>query len=770
MAKLKLKKRRRPEASGINTSEIATVEEGAICDLTADAITRLDPNEAYRDHLVDIVREVAVERPAYTALLSRSELELALVFLHQLTGEEQGVVARLKLRKGPWFRLSAVGKYLETPREVWSVVSSLESKKVMERPKEREELLQVVQTLFTLSEQKQLLVKVGGRLNHKNKGMTFEAIRNVACNQKTLFGKRISIGPAINSVAKCRKGPFAVRLSPALSQLLDRCTALHYLFDLHMFAIGYPRSTSSIHPGLMVKFKKMRFAGYKCDQNAAIFPSRLHLTQLERAMHLYVRMDDALADYDPSHISENNLEIENVPSIMCTQQNTTDDLVKMLDQVSFRNPIALMGIAGLYLKDLLTSSTCPNLPAYLTRFRAESVLCKVVFNGVTVLEQARKYDEAVAHLQMLLDQDWFCHSSRGKWWNRLAINLKHLKKKEEAAVVCNKALNDPLVHEQGGYFLEAKKRLCRLDVSQREIPSSAQKESCDTPIPQVFVEGKAMNNVVGAKSKFVSNNDKGIVTCSVEALALEYWEREDEGSWTGLHCESKPFRCLFTLFLWDVIFNDEVPFVFLTPYQRGPLDLLEGGRIFWENRKQLVEDRLKEINKMDSADLILEVQRRWQEKQGRLVVGVDWEGQSCHSLQCIAACLGQCGVVAILQQMCQDYGHFASGMPDLMLCRIVENNTNKNVPIRTLFPHFGERFSGDQDVEISGEAGIRLSAVRFECMLVEVKGPNDRLAPKQEIWLQSLIKHGVDARVCKVDVLKENGTDMNASNRKTGKQ
>ena len=39
----------------------------------------------------------------------------------------------------------------------------------------------------------------------------------------------------------------------------------------------------------------------------------------------------------------------------------------------------------------------------------------------------------------------------------------------------------------------------------------------------------------------------------------------------------------------------------------------------------------------------------------------------------------------------------------------------------------------------------------FECLLVEVKGPTDRLSDKQRVWCQAFSSYGVGVKVCRVD-------------------
>lgn len=76
------------------------------------------------------------------------------------------------------------------------------------------------------------------------------------------------------------------------------------------------------------------------------------------------------------------------------------------------------------------------LPEHLRCFSAEWAITKMCYYGVEVLQKWRRYDEAVNQLQTLLQQDVFCFDSRGRWYDRLALNLhQHLKQPEKVHVV-----------------------------------------------------------------------------------------------------------------------------------------------------------------------------------------------------------------------------------------------------------------------------------------------------------------------------------------------
>ncbi len=81
---------------------------------------------------------------------------------------------------------------------------------------------------------------------------------------------------------------------------------------------------------------------------------------------------------------------------------------------------------------LHSGSQC--LPLYLRRFTGGWVYATILSHCVEYLEKQRKYEDANLVLKDLLAQNGFCTSSRGRWWDRLALNLEfHLGRKEEVS-------------------------------------------------------------------------------------------------------------------------------------------------------------------------------------------------------------------------------------------------------------------------------------------------------------------------------------------------
>lgn len=66
------------------------------------------------------------------------------------------------------------------------------------------------------------------------------------------------------------------------------------------------------------------------------------------------------------------------------------------------------------------------------RYSDGSVYARILSSCVEHLERCRRYEHANELLEILLSQSTYCVSSRGRWWERLALNLdQHLKKYNE---------------------------------------------------------------------------------------------------------------------------------------------------------------------------------------------------------------------------------------------------------------------------------------------------------------------------------------------------
>jgi len=67
-----------------------------------------------------------------------------------------------------------------------------------------------------------------------------------------------------------------------------------------------------------------------------------------------------------------------------------------------------------------------------SQYTEGSVCTRMLSSCVEFLEKCRLYGQANELLKKLLSQSVYCVGSRGRWWERLALNLdQHLKKHSE---------------------------------------------------------------------------------------------------------------------------------------------------------------------------------------------------------------------------------------------------------------------------------------------------------------------------------------------------
>uniref|UniRef100_A0A3B4GZH6 Fanconi-associated nuclease n=1 Tax=Pundamilia nyererei TaxID=303518 RepID=A0A3B4GZH6_9CICH len=365
------------------------------------------------------------------------------------------------------------------------------------------------------------------------------------------------------------------------------------------------------------------------------------------------------------------------------------------------------------------------LPVFLRCFTAGWAYTRILSRGVEILQRLRRYEEAVEELRSLLLQFVYCPDSRGRWWDRLALNLhQHLKSPEQAICAIRDGLSDPLVRT--GHKLALHHRAVRMKESAsckkyrlqlRDLPTVQVQD-----VKHVTIRGQLFPHEGGmGKSKFLlPANEEGAhstVICSVEELSLAHYRQQ--GFDQGIHGEGSTFSTLFALLLWDIIFMDSIPDVFRNPYQTCPLDFYTD--CFYENRKDAIESRVQLLCEASVETLQNMLEDVWNSQEGKVCSLVSWERfSSLQQAQSLVACLGGAFLGGVIARMAKDYRHCRGGLPDL----VVWNSSNNSYK------------------------------------LVEVKGPNDRLSHKQQIWLDELQKLGADVEVCHVTATGARGARL----------
>ncbi|XP_052808472.1 fanconi-associated nuclease 1-like [Mya arenaria] len=352
-----------------------------------------------------------------------------------------------------------------------------------------------------------------------------------------------------------------------------------------------------------------------------------------------------------------------------------------------------------------------SLPQFLRLYTAGCVYTRIDNQGVEILQRLKKYREAVELLEHLLEQDVYCEQYRGHWYERLALNLEaHLKSPDKSLDVIERGLAEERVRTGRRYALyERARKLCETPKSKFAGRMKKFTHEPVDPTPEVEIDGMVISDAgqMGMKYQFVMHGDADSTTlCAVEELVLEHYKQK--GFPEGLHAEGSIVSNLFALLFWDVMFMPVVD-VFHSPYQTCPLDMAT--RDFYTNRKHAVDERLVWLENASVEVLVEEVGRVWAEQGGKLCAGINWDkftGPETH--QHLVTCMGGKVIAGILGRYVKDPRHTRSGFPDLTLW-----NTEKKA-----------------------------------LKICEVKGPNDRLSYKQILWIDFLLKLGVDAEACYV--------------------
>uniref|UniRef100_A0A8B9WY93 Fanconi-associated nuclease n=1 Tax=Bos mutus grunniens TaxID=30521 RepID=A0A8B9WY93_BOSMU len=311
-----------------------------------------------------------------------------------------------------------------------------------------------------------------------------------------------------------------------------------------------------------------------------------------------------------------------------------------------------------------------NLPLFLRCFTVGWVYTRILSRNVEILQRLHLYEEAVKELENLLSQDVYCSDSRGRWWDRLALNLhQHLRRLEPAVQCIAAGLADP--HVRTGHRLALYQRAARL----RASPSSQKYMHLLRQLPEVTVEDVRHVTVTGrlcpqrgsGKSVFVleaGGASPATVLCSVEELALAHYRHC--GFDQGIHGEGSTFSTLFGLLLWDIIFMDGVPDAFRNAYQAAPLDLCTDS--FFESRASAMEARLQQIHSAPEESLRAWVAAVWQAQEGRVSSLVSWDRfSSLQQAQDLVSCLGGSILSGVCRRLAMDFRHCRGGLPDLVV-------------------------------------------------------------------------------------------------------
>lgn len=620
-----------------------------------------------------------------TSLFNDQDTIILSKFL-QLSAGSQKLYVRLFQRKLNWIKVNKI-EYAEIGVDLSPIIEELVHSGFFQT---ESELIEVSEVLDLLPAPELKILAKTFHLDNINgqKQQLIESFLRLA-KQRSIFSfgqHQSGIGRVILKRAKELAGR-CVRVCRAPRAVFSRVLLLFSLTDSMEVEEAASGGQTQLSTVLMVNMGRMIFPTYAVNRKTKIFQDREDLIRYETAMHTLI---------DIAAATSNGKWEEAHQLYQCAKESWKE------------------------LKDNPNLSHHEKLPVYLRCFTVGWVYTRIRSRGVEILQRLHLYVEAVDELESLLSQTVYCPDSRGRWWDRLALNLhQHLKRTEKAVGYVLEGLADPFVRT--GHRLALYQRALRI----RESASCKKLRHLFQNMPVIEVEdvthvtikGKMFPHTGMGKSVFLREevcdeessecSMRSTVMCSVEELALAHYRQQ--GYDQGIHGEGSTFSTLFSLLMWDIIFMEGVPDVFRNSYQAFPLDLYTDS--FFENRRNAVETRIKLIEEACTETLKQMIADVWNTQEGKAAALASWERfTSLEQAQSLVSCFGGPFLSGVCMRLSKDLRHCRGGLPDL----VVWNTKNCNFKV------------------------------------VEVKGPNDRLSQKQMIWLDELRKLGADVEVCHV--------------------
>ncbi|KFV41901.1 Fanconi-associated nuclease 1, partial [Gavia stellata] len=447
-----------------------------------------------------VVLQAVLENEDDVRLFNEQDMNIITKFCKLSVGGQK-LYVRLFQRKLNWLKVNKI-EYGEISMDLSPIIEELAEARFLQTESELEDLcegldllsapeLKTLAKIFHLPNpngQKQQLVDDFLRLAKQRSVIGTVILKRV----KDLAGK---------SVRVC-KGPRAV-----FSRILLLFSLSESMEDEEAGSAGQGQLSTV----LMVNMGRMVFPSYTVNRKTQIFQDREDLIRYATAAHL--SNDIATAMVNGNWEEANHLYV-------CAKETWNE------------------------LKNHPSLSYHRVLPEYLRHFTVGWVYTRILSQGVEILQRLHMYEEAVQELQTLLSQDVYCTDSRGRWWDRLALNLhQHLKNTKKAIDCIRNGLADPFVRT--GHRLSLYQRALRI----RDSPSCKQFRWLFHDLPVITVEdvthvtikGKMCPQMGMGKSVFlmedIGDEEGGedfsvsTVMCSVEELALTHYRQNgfDQG-------------------------------------------------------------------------------------------------------------------------------------------------------------------------------------------------------------------------------------------------
>ena len=379
--------------------------------------------------------------------------------------------------------------------------------------------------------------------------------------------------------------------------------------------------------------------------------------------------------------------------------------------------------------------------SFLDKYRPEYISSQMLYYYILNLERNKKFKLANLIYIFLLNcfDNSFILKQRGFIYYRIILNYSfHLKSNKEAIEILNICIKYDIMQYKiikSGDLFKIKKHYDKLSKLKNNTKNKGKNKILNLLIPYSFkeinnndfdikkilkeIEADSLYSVNSGRRKYNLSEGKFSETATVEEFALNYYLKEE--NLKGVHGENLVIPALYTLLLWEEIFDDKTPLVFQSKFQAFPLDFYE--KDFYLNRKEIVDSKLEKIKNYKKEQFIKHIQIIYDTKNGIKNPCVEWNSYVYNRdiLIKIAVAFGPQKLTEIFKViLIQGLKHVKTGMPDLFLWSEKSKTKYKE-----------QNFYAEID----------------SIKLVEVKSINDKLSDNQKFWLKTFYDNNINVEV-----------------------
>ncbi|NXW12661.1 FAN1 nuclease, partial [Circaetus pectoralis] len=605
-----------------------------------------------------VVLRAVLENEDDARLFDEQDMNIITKFCNLSVGGQK-LYVRLFQRKLNWLKVNKI-EYGEISTDLSPIIEELAEARFLQTESELEDLCEGLDLLS--APELKTLAKIFHLPNpNGQKQQLVDDFLRLAKQRSVFSRSQAGIGTVILKRVKDLAGK-SVRVCKGPRAVFSRILLLFSLSESMEDEEAGSAGQGQLSTVLMVNMGRMVFPRYTVNRKTQVFQDREDLIRYATAAHL--SNDIATAMVNGNWEEANHL-------YMCAKETWNE------------------------LKNHPSLSYHRVLPEYLRHFTVGWVYTRILSQGVEILQRLHMYEEAVQELQTLLSQDVYCTDSRGRWWDRLALNLhQHLKNTKKAIDCIRNGLADPFVRT--GHRLSLYQRALRI----RDSPSCKQFRYLFYDLPVITVED-------------VTHVSKMIAVEINVSIFIKFCP-------LGIHGEGSTFITLYGILMWDIIFMDDIPDVFRNSHQTSPLDLYTDS--FYDNRRDVIEARLQQLHTASSETLANLIADIWTTQEGKAAALVNW-GRfiSLQQVQSLVSCLGGVFLSGVFRRLSKDLRHCRGGLPDLVVWR---THTNHFKLVEVKGPN--DRLSHKQIIWLSELK--KLGATVEVCHVQAVGGKSKRLS------------------------------------------